>query len=271
MKKSFIAVLLIASLAIMSCGGQKEEMNDSAVAGPYVPGQSETAYGFTHGDYIGMAKVMTTDEGFLTVSFDEAFLPVTLATVSLDDPMWNEDNTVMYVGHGPAYAARYVEYNGKVYVGVPVGTTFTYVEADDKGNASGNLELDLAILRNQASMAAYFALIQSGSFKLYTKFGGEAIPVTTTTYGGLTKKNSPGYWGGADRKTTWASNMKAIEDFIAKNGLQFNEAEMVKATTENADGLKTWSVADAVSGATNTDFKDYFALAQHAAGKLKTN
>lgn len=269
MKKSFLALLLAASLVIMSCGGQKAPESSETVAGPYVPGQMATAYGFNHGDYIAMAKVTTTDEGFLNVYIDEAFLPITLATVKLENG-WNENNTVKYVSHGEANAAKYVEYNGKTYVAVPVGTTLTYVEADEKGEPVGNVELDLQILRDQSSMAAYFALIQSGSFKVFKEFGGEAVPVTTTVYGGLTKKNAPGYWGG-DSKTTWMSNIKAIEEFIEKNGVQFEDSDFVKSDKADANGLKMWSVADAVTGATNSDFKGYFGVVQYAAGKLKTN
>lgn len=273
MKKTIVALLLIASVLLVSCGGQKEEMasDEPMITGAYAPGQTETAYGFTHGGYIGMAKVMTDDNGDLSVEIDEAFLPHTLAIVSLEDEKWNEDNTVTYVGRRPTTVAKYVGYNGKVYVAGLVGQTLIFVEADEEGNPKGGADLETSIYRNQATMAAYYNLVQAGQFSLYTEFGGDAMAVKTTSYGGVTKKNAPDYWGGADRKTTWMSNIKAIEEFIAENGVQFSESAMKRATEEDAEGLKKWSVADAVTGATNSDFKDYFGLAQHAAGKLKTN
>ena len=101
-----------------------------------------------------------------------------------------------------------------------------------------------------------------------TGFGGEVRPVTTTSYGGLTKKNAPGYW---DSGQTWIGNIEAMEAFIEENGGQYALSEMVRATEENADGLKLWSVADTVTAATNSDFKDYFDLVQSALGRLKTN
>lgn len=267
-----ILILLLALTMVSSfiySGGKKDEVSsEPMVTGAYVPGQTETAYGYTHGGYVGMAKVKTDDNGDLTVSLDEAFLPHVLAQVDVEAAEWSEDNTVVFDSHGPKNVAKYVEYNGKVYVAVSAGTSLTYVEADEAGMAVGNTDLEMSILRNQGTMAAYYALIASGSFKTFTEFGGDAMVVTTTGSGGLTKKNSPGYWAFGQ---TWIGNITAIEEFIAANGVQFNEADMVRASEENADGLKLWSVADAVSGATNSDFKDYFGLAQHAAGKLKTN
>ena len=270
MKKILVLLLVLAMIAsFASCGGQKDDMSiESMVTGAYVPGQTESAYAYVHGGYVGMAKVMTDDNGDLTVSLDETFLPHTLAMVDMEAAEWTEDNTVEFDSHGPAFAAKYVEYNGKVYVAVSTGTTFSYVEADDAGMAAGNTDLEKAILRNQATMAAYVASAKAGAFKTFTEFGGAAKAVTTTSYGSVNKKDAPGYWAFGQ---TWLGNIEAIEAFIAENGLQFNESEMVRASDENADGLKLWSVADAVSGATNSDFKDYIGIAQRAAGKLKTN
>ena len=57
---------------------------------------------------------------------------------------------------------------------------------------------------------------------------------------------------------------------IEENGGQFQLSEMVRASDENLNGLKHWSVADTVTAATNPDFKDYFDLVQSALGLLKT-
>lgn len=271
MKKILVALLLLSMVTSFAfAGGQKEETSsEPMITGAYVPGQTETAYGFTHGGYVGMAKVMTDDNGDITAELDEAFLPHTLAIVDIESAEWTEDNTTSYVSRGNVgYVAKYAGYNGKVYMAVATGTGFSYVEVDEAGIAVGGKDLEKEILRNQASMAAFYALVPAGKFVIFTEFGGEAMAVTTTSYGGVTKKNAPGYWAFGQ---TWAGNVAAIEEFIAANGVQFNESDMVRAKEENADGLKLWSVADAVSGATNSDFKDYFGLAQHAAGKLKTN
>ena len=162
--------------------------------------------------------------------------------------------------------AKYIEYDGKVYVGTAVGSSMTYVEAGKSGEPAGALDLELMIVKNQDTMAAYWDSIQSGGFKVMTGFRGKVMTVTTTTYGGLTKDTS-NYWNIGQ---TWKGNIGAIEKFIEQYGSQYQRSDMVRASQANADGLKLWSVADAVSGATNSDFKDYFALAQSAIAQLKT-
>jgi len=82
----------------------------------------------------------------------------------------------------------------------------------------------------------------------------------------VTKKASPGYWSTGQ---TWIGNIEEIEAFIEENGAAFSLSEMQRSAEEDANGLKLWSVADAVTGATNSDFKDYFSVAQLAIGRLK--
>lgn len=264
MRKIIItAIAVLAVFTFMGCG------NSSSSQG-YAPNQTAQAFGYTHGGYLGSAVVKTDADGKISVSLDEAFLPNVLGEVDLKDDMWNEGNTVSYVSHGHAVpVAKYVEYNGNVYVGTSIGSTMAYVQADENGAASGGSTLTLEILRDQGSMEAWYNNIFAGKFKVLPAFGGDAITVTTSTYGGLTKKNAPGYWGGADQATTWMSNIEAIQNFAEKDGTHFNQSSMVQAKEANKDGLKPWSVADAVTGATATDFKAYFLLIQGAVGQLQ--
>lgn len=262
--------LVVLSVLLASCGAEGSGLNDQdEVSGPYLPDQRVEAYAYTHGGYVGKAEVIVGSDGSLSVDIDEAFLPHTLALVDIDSNEWSEANTVSYMSHGNEnHVAKYVRYNEKVYVGVPTGTTLSYVEADENGNPAGNVDLEKAILRNHDTMRAYYALIRSGGFGVLPGFGGEDIAVTTTSYGGLTKKDAPGYW---DFGQTWLGNIEAMEAFVEENGGQYSLTEMVRAAEENSDGLKPWSVADTVTAATNSDFKDYFSLVQNALGRLKTN
>ena len=258
MRKLSVAVLAVLMLAtLIGCG---------SAGGGYVAGQIEEAYSYVHGGYVGRAVVRVMDEGVLDVSLDEAFLPHTLGIVEFEDAEWTEANTAYYVSRGnEVRVAKYVEYDGDVYVGVTVGSGLSYVAAGENGEPAGGTDLEKAILRNQATMAAYFAGVQSGSFKILADFGGAAMAVTETHYGGVTKKNAPGYWNSGQ---TWIGNITAIEEFIEENGAGFPLSEMTRAAEEDANGLKFWSVADAVTGATNSDFKDYFGLVQSAIGRL---
>ena len=249
-----LAVLLLAALT-----GQ-------AAADDYVSGQTAEAYAYVHGGYVGKASVTVMWDGSCSVYLDEAFLPHTLAIVDYESAEWTDANTAYYVSRGnEVRVAKYVEYDGTVYVGTTVGGSLTYVEAGDSGEAVGGKDLELGILRNQASMAAYFNNAQAGGFKILTGFGRTAMPVTETHYGGVTKKNAPGYWANG---RTWLGNMSAIEVFIFENGADFSNSEMVRADAD-ADGYRFWSAADAVSGATSSDFPDYINVAQAAISKLK--
>ena len=221
MKKIIIFLLSILVIAsFIGCGsGTKENSEAAGITGVYAPNQTTTAYSYIHGGYVGRAIAKTDANGDISVSFDEAFLPHVLAGVDIEAAEWNEDNTVLFDSHGDAYAAKYIEYSSKLYIGVSVGKSISYVAADETGAAVGNTDLEMSIIRDQASMAAFYALVPAGQFKIFTEFGGEAIPVTTTSNGGLTKKSSPGYWNFGQ---TWVGNITAIEDFIAENGVQFN-------------------------------------------------
>ena len=262
-----VLFIVVVSVLLVACGSDSSDQGEAS--GPYLPDQRAEAYAYTHGGYVGKAVVTVGSDGSLSVEVDEAFLPHTLALVDIESPEWSEANTVAYMSHGSElYTAKYVQYNDKVYVGVPTGTTLSYVEADENGNPAGDVDLEKAILRNHDTMRAYFALIGAGKFGVLTEFGGDVTAVTTTSYGGLTKKNAPEYWNFGQ---TWLGNIEAMESFIEENGGQYSLSEMVRATEENADGLKPWSVADTVTAATNSDFKDYFDLVQSALGRLKTN
>jgi hypothetical protein len=259
MRKSF--AVLIAVLMFVAVIGQ-------VAAEGYVSGQKESAYAYTHGGYVARATATVTWDGSATVDIDEAFLPHTLGIVDYESMEWDANNTVYYVSRGnEVRVAKYVEYDGAVYVGTTVGGSLTYVEAGDDGMAAGGKDLELLILKNQTTMAAYYENIENGGFKIFTEFGAMGMPVTETHYGGVTKNNAPGYWNFGQ---TWLGNVNAIEAFIYEYGSDFSNSDMMRAADENADGLKLWSVADAVSGATNSDFKDYFNVAQAAISRLKT-
>lgn len=263
-----LQILLVVFLMIALTGCNKGN-GGSANKGDYAVNQSQTAYGLTHGGYVGKAVITVNEAGEISVDIDDAFLLHVLALVNIEEEKWNENNTVSFLSHGEEkHVAKYIEYNDVVYIAIAVGEGFTYVEADGEGMAYGSVDLEREILKNQASMAQYYELVPKGKLKVLDGFNGQATAVITTSYGGLTKKAAPGYWNFGQ---TWVGNIEEIEKFIEKNGVQFSLNDMVHATEPNEDGLKFWTVADAVTGATNVDFKDYFGLVQLAAGRLKTN
>jgi hypothetical protein len=262
MRTSTLLILVVALSAgvLVGCGGGEE----AAAPTGYAPDQRAEAYNYVHGGYVGQAVVTTDAEGNIDVTIDEAFMPHTLAAVDIESDEWTEENTATYQVRGETnYVARWVNYDGTDYVGTTVGTTLVYVPADADGNPATDVNqdnLEMTIIRNEANMAAYYEIIADGGFAIYNEFGGEAMPVTESPYGGLTKRNSE-YWNFG---LGWQGNMDEIQAAAEEYGVGYTLDEMNRDPDEN-----TWSLADATTGATASDFPDYFALVQMAAARLE--
>jgi hypothetical protein len=254
--RTFVTILVaaLAVVALVGCGQEE-------VAAPtgFAPNQTVEAYGYTHGGYVGQAIVTTDAEGMISATLDEAFLPHTLAEVDMESSDWSEDNTVFYVQRGEEVrVAQYVSYAGTNYVGTTVGGAMIYVEADENGEPTGGQDLEQIIIRNQGTMAAYYENIADGGFAVYTEFGGSPQVVSTTSYGSLFKRGSE-YWNFG---IGWQGNIDAIEEAAIEFGTGYSLDEM----TRGDDNF--WSLADATTGATASDFVDYFNLIQNAVGRL---
>jgi hypothetical protein len=249
-----ILTVAIAVVALVGCGGDVEPPTG------YAPGQTTEAYAYVHGGYVGQAVATSTDDGGFEVTLDEAFLPHTLAIVDMESDDWNEDNTVFYVQRGnEVRVAKWVAYNGTNYTGVTVGSALAYVESDDDGEPAGATILEKAILRNEDTMKTWWDSIDDGGFETFTEFGGTGSAVTTTSYGSLYKRGSS-YWTNG---LTWQGNMDAIEEAAEENGVGYTLDDMVRGSDNK------WELADATTGATASDFKDYFALVQKAVARLE--
>jgi hypothetical protein len=250
---TLLLVAALVSFALIGCGGE-----EPVAPTGYAPNQNVEAYAYVHGGYVGRAEATTDAEGNPSFNIDEAFLPHTLAIVDIEAADWNEDNTASYVVRGNTVnVAKYVSYNDTNYVGETVGTALIYVEADEDGNPAGGTDIEKMILRNEANMETWWNSIADGGFAIYTEFGGDAMPVTTTSYGSLYKEGS-NYWTNG---LTWQGNMDAIEEAAVQYGVGYSLDEM----TSNGE----WKLADAGTGATASDFKDYFSLIQLAAARLE--
>jgi len=254
---TLMTVLVLVTL--VGCGGTEE----AAAPTGYAPGQTVEAYDYVHGGYVGKAEVSTTDDGNFEVTLDEAFLPHTLAVVDAEASDWNENNTVTYTSHGrQSHVAKYVVYNDTTYVGTTFGTSVVWVEADEQGNPAGNTSLEMAIIRNEETMRAYYNGIGNGAFQVLTGFDATPQPVETTSYGSLYKRGSE-YWAEGGHGLGWNVNIEAIQNTAQEAGVSYSFDEISK----NNDDV--WKVADTVSGATASDFKEYFALVQLAVSRLE--
>lgn len=257
--RTFVSVLMaaLALVALVGCGG-----NDAAAPTGFAPNQEATAYAYTHGGYVSVATATTDAEGNLDVELDEAFLPHSVAAVDFEAAEWTEENTATYTVRGDVnYVARWVNYAGTDFVGVTAGTTLVYVPAAADGTPATDVNqnnLEMTIIRNERNMAAWIENAMDGEFAIYTEWGGTAQPVTTTEYGGIMKEGST-YWNFG---LGWQGNIDAIEEAAEEYGVGYTLAEMNRTD----DG---WELADATTGATASDFIDYFAVIQKAVARLE--
>jgi hypothetical protein len=231
--------------------------------------QTVEAYGFTHGGYVGQVTIVVTD-GVLDVEINEAFLPHTLAEVDLADAEWTEANTLDVDGDT---FALFIEYNGEIFKAVATeSNVLVYSAVDENGDfKSGrgtitNLEMD--IIKNDANMKAYYDALNGGEFKLLKSFD-DASPIVVDS--GQFKDGNPNYWPAGGDRLGWQANIDATEAFLEEYGAAYDTLAFTQVTATINDVEDTyWQIADAVAGATNSDFPDYFQLAQAAFGQLET-
>jgi cell division protein FtsB len=237
------------------------------------PNQSVEAYGFTHGGYVGQVTIVVTD-GELDVEINEAFMPHSLAEVTLStetDPTdWDETNTLTI---GSTSYALYIMYDGDMFKALQTDAgLLVYSQVDETGTLlTGRWDiknLEMAIIRNDGSMKAYYDALNAGEFKLMTSLDDTSPTVLTD---GLFKDGNPDYWQPFPGSLGWQANIDALEAFLEEHGAAFDTLAFTQVeTTVNGVEDTYWQVVDSIAGATNSDFQDYFQLAQAAFGQLET-
>ena len=235
--------------------------------------QTVEAYGYTHGGYVGQVVIVVTD-GVVDVEINEAFLPHTLAVVTLSTTEaptdWNETNTLTV---GTTSYALYISYYGNVYKALETEAGLVVYSAVDETGAlkTGsrdikNLEMD--IIKNDTNMKAYYDGLNGGELALL-KALDDANPVVITE--GQFKEGNPNYWPAGGDRLGWQANIDALEAFLEEYGAAFDTLEFTQVTaTINGVEDTYWQIVDTIAGATNSDFQDYFQLAQAAFGQLVT-
>ncbi|GEM_PF-1383076 len=287
MKKLLLVFVLALVLTLAGCSGVSQEDYDALVAEKadleqeiadleseleskmvgYVD-QTVEAYGFVHGGYVGQVTIVVTN-GELDVEINEAFLPHSLAVVTLEGD-WNETNTLTI---GTSSYALYIMYDGAVYKALETEAGLLVYSAVDETGAlkTGRFDvknLEMHIIRDDANMKAYYDALNDGEFKLMTSFD-DASPIVLTD--NLFKDGNPNYWQAGGDRLGWQANIDAIEAFLEDNGAAFNSLDFTQVDA-TVDGVEDtyWQVVDSIAGATNSDFPDYFQLAQAAFGQLET-
>ncbi len=248
MKKLLVLFLVAVSvLGLAACGPTKE----------FGYG---IAYARVHGGhYVGVAEVVVDkDNKVVKVDFEEYYLPYNAAQVGTvgNNPELVENADVLVAGDPETAAtklyAKYFKVKSLLF-------SASYVNNEIKYTANG-IEINDWV-DSEENAIAYVDAIENGEVFIATSAGakhGTLVPSGVAFYGFA--KSATGYWPvSATRLLGWGGNMRAME--LALIGTDFS-GEASRGETDTY-----WSIGDAVTGATLTDFPDYYNLAKAAYDK----
>lgn len=246
MRKFFlVALMAVAALTLAACDSKKEA----------------TAYGLVHGHYVGEVTVTVAEDGTVgSVSIEEYFLPYSWAKVSET----TGDVLAVVGSRGTSNYAKYVKIGDKLFTGSVTGT----VEEKNQVivySAEGIANIETWV-ENAENAEWYVKQINANKFFLADSEGKEVTNLTRSdaTSNKSMKKSESGYWFGENYPLGWAGNVAAMVEAFVGTKLE------ATVTSEDQDPVtKFWSFGDVETGATLTDFIDYYTLAQAAFNAAK--
>lgn len=250
-----IFILFALSLSLVACAG----------------GSTKKAYKVLNdGKYILEGTVVMEGDKLVDCNIDEYNSPLIWANLTEnrisegEHFLLDESNifTALYKGWEGDVETQFAKY-------VKIGDKIFTAGADSAGliiySADGIENMIEYFNGNDANMAWYLKEMRAGNYWVMKKLVSgnyETFAITSFTRdfaGGIIAKGLSQskrvslFWDG------WMPNIQKIEDFFIANGL------ITGAIGVNSDGVGT--VADAVSGATITEFPEYAAILYEAAGK----
>ncbi len=251
--KKLLAVFLVAIsvLGLAACNATPEDSKEFGFG---------IAYARVHGGhYVGVAEVVVgKDNKVVTVDFEEYYLPYNAAQVgtvgTTPDLIANPD--VILAGPsdvpGTKIYAKYFKVKSLLFVA-------TYENNELKYKSDG---IDInAWVDSEENAIAYVEAIENGEVFIATSAAAKHPTLVATGNAGYGfAKSATGYWAvAANRPLGWGGNMRALK--LALIGTDFS------GEASRGDEDTYWSIGDAVTGATLTDFPDYYNLAKAAYQK----
>jgi hypothetical protein len=218
-------------------------------------------YGIAHKDYVGVANVVVVDGVIQEATLEEYYLPYHWAKVGVTSTTAPADVVVLTTTSGETvtttWYAMYIVIGDKNFTArtesLVVGDV-TYSKQTVKYSAEGIDDLFVWLLNSEENCKWYVEQLLAG--KAYV--AKSTFAVNTSLYawnqGNGFTKSATLYWTGTNYPLGWSGNMNAI---IAAVEGTAPTADAV--LSQNAD-TKFWSIGDTVTGATLTDFKDYYAI-----------
>jgi hypothetical protein len=252
--KKLIAIFFVVLLALglVAC---TEEQEPSYQYGYGV------SYGLVHGHYVGVAKVVVDkDDKVVNVQFEEYYLPYNFAQVVVADLENIPADVLTVVGaRGTSYFAKYVSVNGTLFTGEVTGVSGSQ---GTKYSATGIADIEVWV-ETEANAKAYVEGCEAGTVFIANANGTKSSYAQANANAKLGwTKSATGYWTYNTGQSTlyplgWGGNMEAIAEALVGTTMNATEAQLTKPAT-------TWNIGDIETGATLSDFVDYYLLAQVA-------
>ena len=216
------------------------------------------SYGLVHGHYVGVAEVVTDkDDKVVTAKFDEYYLPYNLGQVALTEEQITTlpaDVVSVTTSRGTSYYAKNMSVAGTIFTievsGTAPAQSFVY-----KAAGIDNIE---NWVKTEANALAYVNALKDGQVFASSSTGTKlAYPLGNASAKIGIAKSATGYWRNpASYPLGWGGNMYKIVNALIGTTMDATEEQLVK------DG--SWKIGDVVTGATLSDFTDYYLLAQVA-------
>ncbi|MFU8786063.1 MAG: hypothetical protein ACNA7U_02360 [Candidatus Izemoplasmataceae bacterium] len=228
-----------------------------------------TGYGLVHGHYVGVVEITVSKDGVVeAMTLDEYFLPYSWAKVAADHA--DRDDVVAVVGtkrggdstnpedHTSAYYAKYLTIGDKLFTAEVLGAAGSQ---SINYKATGVTNIEDWVKDNDN--AKWYVEQVDAELAFIANADGSANTVLTTlasdaSSAGFTKSGTE-YWR-RDDQLGWPGNVEETIDAIVGMDLS-GDFELV-----SGEG-NFWSIDDTVTGATWSDFPDYFNLAVRAYNK----
>lgn len=246
MKRKLLLLILLGLIVFLSAC-RKDKVGEG------------TGYGITHKDNVGVATIKVKNGIVEDLSFDEVLLPNTWAEiiVGTDVP---EDVIVVE----SKWYAKYLVIGNRHFTGstrdevLTVGSE-TFPKQNIKYTSDDIEDLYIWLRQSEANCGWYAQTVLNDEAFIAKSDWTKAHYQLKNS--GFTKREI-NYWPGTEETLGWEGNMEAIVD--ALEGTKMDAGENI---TKGEDGY--WRVNGVLSGATLTNFKDYYQVALRAYNKAQ--
>ena len=220
--------------------------------------RTATGYGLVHGHYVGVVDVTLANNGnVVDINVDEYFLPYSAAKVVVADPLDLPADVLSVTGsRGTSYYAKFFSVDGILFTGTVLGEG----TAQSIKYSADDIEDIEVWVQTEANAKRYVEAVDANLVFIANEDGTPSTYEMSDASAKVSmKKSESPYWSGASYPLGWAGNMAAFE--TAVTGTKLN-ADLETIVKNSETGF--WSIGDIVTGATMTDFKDYYQVSQRA-------